>query len=93
MTRGEEGTLTELRTAPEYEAALFESERPADLTKGRLWTIQDVAAYFRIPAATVRKWLQTDQSFPRGVRVGKYRRWKSEEILAWENQLRQEQAK
>ena len=77
-----------------YSAVVSQPEGPSrdsDRKEGSLWTIQDVAAYFRIPPATVRKWLNTDPSFPRGVRVGKHRRWRSSEILAWEDQLRKEQ--
>lgn len=69
------------------------SQQLSPPTAQRLWTISDVGNYFSVPAATVRKWLQTDQSFPRGVRVGKHRRWTAAEILAWEDQLRFEQSK
>ncbi|PXY20754.1 helix-turn-helix transcriptional regulator [Prauserella muralis] len=56
--------------------------------KDRLWTIEDVAAYLGIPKNTLYQW-RTKGYGPKGVRMGKYVRYRVEDVLAWVSQLRE----
>ena len=52
----------------------------------RLWTVQDVSTYLGIPVMTLYHWRRTGYG-PRGTRVGRYLRYRPEEVRAWfENQ-------
>jgi predicted DNA-binding transcriptional regulator AlpA len=55
-------------------------------TIARLWTVQDVSTYLGIPVMTLYHWRRTGYG-PRGTRVGRYLRYRPEEVRAWfENQ-------
>ena len=49
---------------------------------GRLLTPDDVAELLGVPRATLRQWRYKGIG-PRGVRVGKYVRYRPEDIDAW----------
>jgi hypothetical protein len=56
---------------------------PEELTE-RLWTVEDVAAFIRVPAATLRKWRHTGHPLGLlGVRVGKRVVWDPRDVRAW----------
>jgi predicted DNA-binding transcriptional regulator AlpA len=55
-------------------------------TIARLWTVQDVSTYLGIPVMTLYHWRRTGYG-PRSTRVGRYLRYRPEEVRAWfENQ-------
>jgi len=47
-----------------------------------LWTVEDVAAYLRVPPKTLYEW-RTKKYGPEGRRVGKYLRYDPEKVRAW----------
>lgn len=49
---------------------------------GRLWTVDDVANYLAVPVNTLYDW-RTRGVGPACKRVGKYLRYKPEDVLAW----------
>ncbi|MBV9920960.1 MAG: helix-turn-helix domain-containing protein [Pseudonocardia sp.] len=49
-----------------------------------LWTIQEVAAYLRVPVATIYQWRHR-RSGPPGRRVGRYVRFDPGDVRAWFN--------
>lgn len=55
--------------------------RPAD-REPPLWGVAETAAYLGIPAGTLYQWVSHGQA-PRSYRIGKYRKWKQAEVLAW----------
>lgn len=48
-----------------------------------LLSVEDVAARYQVSPATIHQWLYRGTA-PRSIKVGKYRRWKLEDVLAWE---------
>lgn len=48
----------------------------------RLWTIHDVAEYLGVPVKTIYDWRSKEYG-PKGKRVGKYVRYKAEDVIAW----------
>lgn len=48
----------------------------------RLWTVEDVSEYLGIPVSTLYDW-RTRGYGPPGKRVGKYLRYKAEDVIAW----------
>ena len=48
----------------------------------RLWTVQDVAEYLGVPVKTLYHWRSTGYG-PPSRRVGKYLRYKPDEVEAW----------
>jgi excisionase family DNA binding protein len=48
----------------------------------RLWTVDDVAEYLGIPVKTLYDW-RTRGYGPSGKRVGKYLRYKAQDVIAW----------
>jgi excisionase family DNA binding protein len=48
----------------------------------RLWGVQDVAEYLDVPAQTVYQW-RTKGYGPPGVRVGRYVKYRPEDVRAW----------
>jgi predicted DNA-binding transcriptional regulator AlpA len=48
----------------------------------RLWTVQDVSTYLGIPVMTLYHWRRTEYG-PRGTRVGRYLRYRPEDVRAW----------
>lgn len=57
------------------------TKRQAGSTES-LWGLPQTAAYLDIPEATLYGWISRGEG-PRSYRVGKYRRWKPAEVLAW----------
>jgi excisionase family DNA binding protein len=52
----------------------------------RLWTIEDVSDYLGIPVGTLYQW-RTKGYGPAGRRMGKYVRYRREDVRAWVDQL------
>jgi excisionase family DNA binding protein len=48
----------------------------------RMWTTQDVAEFLRVPVQTLYEW-RTKGYGPKGFRVGRYVRYRREDVLAW----------
>ena len=48
----------------------------------KLWTAQDVADYLGVPVRTLYQW-RCNGYGPKGRRVGKYLRYKAEDVIAW----------
>lgn len=48
----------------------------------RLWAVEDVAAYLGVPVKTVYEW-RTKRYGPTGFRVGRYVRYRREDVEAW----------
>lgn len=48
----------------------------------RLWTVEDVAEYLGVPVKTLYDWRTRDYG-PKGKRVGKYLRYKADDVIAW----------
>lgn len=51
-------------------------------TANRLWGVQDVAMYLDVPVMTIYHWRRTGYG-PKGTRVGRYVRYRSEDVRAW----------
>lgn len=47
-----------------------------------LWGVEDVAAFLRVPVQTVYSW-RAKGTGPKGRRVGKYLRYRPEDVIAW----------
>jgi len=47
-----------------------------------LWTVQDVSEYLRVPVQTLYSW-RSQGSGPPARRVGKYLRYRPDEVVAW----------
>ncbi|MDQ1292653.1 MAG: hypothetical protein QG608_533 [Actinomycetota bacterium] len=52
----------------------------------RLWTAQDVANYLGIPLKTLYQWRSTGYG-PPARRIGKYLRYKPDEVTTWFDQI------
>lgn len=50
----------------------------------KLWTLDDVAVYLGVPKGTVYSWRTTGKG-PVAHRIGKYLRYRPEDIEAWLN--------
>lgn len=48
----------------------------------RLWTVEDVADYLRVPVATLYQW-RYHRTGPRASRVGRHLRYDPAEVRAW----------
>lgn len=48
----------------------------------RMWTIGDVAEFLGVPVRTMYEWRTKDYG-PKGIRVGRYVRYRSEDVHAW----------
>jgi len=59
------------------------SSRPAVV---RMWTVQDVARFLGIPVRTLYDWRTKDYG-PKGVHVGRYIRYRREDVYAWVDSL------
>ncbi len=58
-----------------------------------LWTIDQVAAYFKVTARTIREWREVDPTFPAPLDLpGRSLRWYRDDVLAWALSLRGELA-
>jgi len=53
-----------------------------DSGRQRLWTVRDLADFLGVPVNTIYKWRATGYG-PPAYRVGKYLRFRVEEVLAW----------
>ena len=47
-----------------------------------LWTVQDVAAYLRVPVQTLYSW-RSSGTGPPARRVGKYLRYQPDDVVDW----------
>jgi Helix-turn-helix domain len=46
------------------------------------WSVEDVARYLGVPAATVRYWASVG-SGPPSFKIGRYRKYKPDQVRAW----------
>jgi len=51
-----------------------------------LWTVQDVADYLQVPVQTLYSWRMQGRG-PRTRRMGKYLRYRAEDVTAWLDQM------
>jgi excisionase family DNA binding protein len=51
-----------------------------------LWTVQEVAEYLRVPVQTLYSWRMQGRG-PRSRKIGKYLRYRAEDVTAWLEQL------
>jgi DNA-binding transcriptional MerR regulator len=51
-----------------------------------LWTVQDVADYLQVPVQTLYSWRMQGRG-PRARRIGKYLRYRPEDVITWLDQL------
>ncbi|HEY9412635.1 MAG TPA: helix-turn-helix domain-containing protein [Jiangellaceae bacterium] len=56
-----------------------------------LWAVEDVAAYLGIPTKTIYEWRCKDYG-PKGFRVGRYVRYRREDVEAWLDSITGSQA-
>jgi excisionase family DNA binding protein len=49
---------------------------------GRLWSVEDLSAYLGVPVRTLYQW-RTKRCGPPGRRVGRYVRYRPEDVEAW----------
>jgi excisionase family DNA binding protein len=52
----------------------------------RLWGVADVSEYLGVPVKTIYRW-RTQGYGPHGRRVGKYLRFKPDDVVAWVDRL------
>ena len=57
----------------------------------RLWTVEDVSSYLGVPVSTLYQW-RTKGYDPAGRRIGKYVRYRQEDVRSWVDQLSDEAA-
>ncbi len=57
-------------------------DQPSSVARNSLWTTSELAAYLGVPVATIYKRRQTNYG-PPGYRIGKYVRFKSDDVTAW----------
>ena len=58
----------------------------AESEASRLWSVQDVAEYLQVPVQTLYSW-RTQGYGPPGRRMGKYVRYRREDVMRWIDQL------
>lgn len=51
-------------------------------TPAPLWTVQDVSAYLGVPVMTIYHWRRSGYG-PQGTRVGRYLRYRPEDVRGW----------
>ena len=56
-----------------------------------LWAVEDVADYLGVPVKTVYRWRCTNYG-PPGFRIGRYVRYRSEDVAAWLDSITDGQA-
>lgn len=62
-----------------------DAERATD----QLWTVDDVAAYFKVAPRTIRDWRAMEATFPPPLELpGRSIRWHEADILEWARSLR-----
>jgi excisionase family DNA binding protein len=54
-----------------------------DDTPVRHLSVKDLAAREQVPEATVYRWIHVGTA-PRSLKIGRYRRFRIEDVLAWE---------
>jgi excisionase family DNA binding protein len=47
-----------------------------------MWTVKDVAEFLAVPVQTLYEW-RTKGYGPKGIRVGRYVRYRREDVFAW----------
>jgi len=52
----------------------------------RLWSVQDVSAFLGVPVSTLYAW-RSEGRGPQGRRVGKYVRYRPQDVRAWVDAL------
>lgn len=57
----------------------------SDSPRDRLLTPNDLAIYFDLPLSTIYSW-RSKGTGPRGFRVGKFVRYRLEDVQAWEQE-------
>lgn len=57
----------------------------------RLWTVDDVAEYLGVPVKTLYQWRHRGYG-PTGVRVGRYVRYRANDVVAWVESLDEKSA-
>ena len=57
----------------------------------RLWTIEDVSNFLGIPVGTLYQWRSKGYG-PAGRRMGKYVRYRPDDVISWVDQLDEEVA-
>ncbi len=56
-----------------------------------LWTVEQVATYFKVTARTIREWREIDPTFPTPLDLpGRSVRWYGDDVIAWALSLRGE---
>ena len=53
-----------------------------ELPDERLWTVEEVATFLRIPVSTLYRW-RSQRTGPKGRRIGKHLRYRPEDVHAW----------
>ena len=66
----------------EAPARLVSVEELSTIVTGALWTVAEVAEYLGVPVATIYAW-RSRGACPPAFRVGRYLRFRSEEVAAW----------
>lgn len=56
-----------------------------------LWTVEQVAEYLQIPVRTLYQWRHNNYG-PAGRRVGRYVRYRAEDVRAWVDSLTERSA-
>jgi predicted site-specific integrase-resolvase len=56
--------------------------------RDQLWGVQDVADYLSVPVMTMYHWRRTGYG-PQGARVGRYLRYRPDDVRAWLEAQRQ----
>ena len=64
------------------------AKAPTEL--GRLWSVDEVAAFLGVPKKTIYSW-RTAGKGPKGFRVGKHLRWHPRTVFEWSLRLEDEQ--
>jgi predicted DNA-binding transcriptional regulator AlpA len=60
------------------------STAPSTRTPSALWRIKDVAEFLNVDVRTVRRWRQTEATFPLPVDLpGRTLRWFPSNLLSW----------
>jgi predicted DNA-binding transcriptional regulator AlpA len=55
---------------------------------GKLWTIEDLAEFLGVPVQTIYDW-RTRGYGPLGMKVGRYVRYRQEDVVTWLNDVRE----
>jgi predicted DNA-binding transcriptional regulator AlpA len=53
-----------------------------EIPLSRLWTIEDVSTFLGVPVKTLYQW-RTNKYGPKGKRVGRYVRYRPEDVISW----------